>query len=524
MQLIHRALISEAKMRVVPELNAVKKDWRKVDIKIALCYPNVYRAGMTGLTVKLLYALLNTREDALCERFFIPTQREGWRSLESNQPLSKFDIVAFTLQYEEDYPNVLRMLLESGIPPRRENRREDDPLIIAGGPCATGNPEPLADYIDLFVIGEAEPVIDQILDEIKVLRKPRRHIEELADLKGVYLPGISDDAERVWVRNLNEAFHPLAQQIPLVEDDSLYMPIFGNAFIVEVVRGCNRSCRFCLIGHIWRPKRERSLERVISIIDKGTKYTSVNKISLIGASLFAYQHLEDLCEFIVSRGFELSVSSLNPESITERLADSLRKGNQRTVTVAPDAATVKMRGVIGKTMKEESLINAAKILLSRGVKQLKIYFMIGLPEETPEDIIAIADLSKKVADVGYSFRSIHLSINPLIPKPHTPFQWNRTPSVSYLRDCLKLVRKELKNDGRFVISTLDPRHAQIQALLSLGNREVGRAIEFVAHRGGGGLGSWRRAFRECGIDLERYIGEKDREEPMPWDKIRIVPN
>ncbi len=509
-------------MNVVPELNAIKKDWRKVDIKIALCYPNVYRAGMTGLTVKLLYALLNAREDALCERFFVPTLREGWRSLESNQPLNRFDIVAFTLQYEEDYPNVVRILLESGIPPRIEDRREDDPLIIAGGPCATGNPEPLADYIDLFVIGEAEPIIDQILDEIKILEKPRKRIEELADLKGVYLPNISDAAERVWVRNLDEAAHPLAQQIPLVEDGSPYMPIFGRAFTVEVVRGCNRSCRFCLIGHICRPKRERSLEKIISIIDEGVKYTPVNKISLIGASLFGYQRLEDLCEAIVSRGFELSVSSLSPESITERLADSLAMGGQRTVTVAPDAATEKMRNVIGKMMKEEDLVDAARILLSRGVKQLKMYFMIGLPEETSEDIIAIADLSRKVADVGYGSRSIHLSINPLIPKPHTPFQRMKAASVSYLRECLRLVRKELKGDGRFVVSMLDPRHAQIQALLSLGDREVGRAVEFVA-RHGGGLGTWRRAFKEYGIDLERYIGEKDLEKPMPWEKIRIHP-
>jgi len=507
-------------MMIVPELNVIKKDWRKVDVKIALCYPNIYRAGMTGLTVKLLYTLLNAREDTLCERFFVPTLREGWRSLESNQPLNKFDIVAFTLQYEEDYPNVVRMLLKSGIPPRIENRREDDPLIIAGGPCATGNPEPLADYIDLFVIGEAEPVMDKILDEFKGSRRPRKRIEELADLKGVYLPNVSDTAERVWVRNLNEALHPLTQQIPLVEEESPYMPIFGKAFTVEVVRGCYRSCRFCLIGHIWRPKRERSFENLISIIDKGTKYTPVNKISLIGASLFACQHLEDLCEFIVSRGFELSVSSLNPESITERLADSLRRGNQRTVTVAPDAATVKMRSVIDKMMREEALISAAKILLSHGVKQLKMYFMIGLPEESPEDIIAIAELSKKVADVGYGSRSIHLSINPLIPKPHTPFQWIKTSSVPYLRECLKLIRKELKGDGRFIISTLDPRHAQIQALLSLGDREVGRAIEFVARRDGG-LGSWRRALKECGINLERYVGEKDSREPMPWDKIKV---
>jgi len=214
-------------MSVVPEVNVIKKDWRKVDLKVALCYPNIYRAGMSGLTVKLLYALINARGDIVCERFFIPTGRESLRSLESNQPLRKFDVVAFTLQYEEDYPNVIRMLLESGIPPRKNDRRKDDPLVIAGGPCATGNPEPLADYIDLFVIGEAEPVIYRILDEIKSFRYPRDQIEELADVKGIYLPDVTDHAERVWIRNLDDALHPLAQQIPLVDDDSPYMPIFG---------------------------------------------------------------------------------------------------------------------------------------------------------------------------------------------------------------------------------------------------------------------------------------------------------
>ncbi|KYH41977.1 MAG: radical SAM protein [Candidatus Bathyarchaeota archaeon B63] len=509
-------------MVVVPELNVVKKDWRRVDVKVALCYPNVYRAGMTGLTVKLLYALLNARRDVLCERFFIPTLREGWRSLESNQPLSRFDVAAFTLQYEEDYPNVIRMMLKSGVPPRREDRGEDDPLVIAGGPCATGNPEPLADYVDLFVIGEAEPVIGRIIDWVRSSGKPRRGIEELADLRGVYVPGVSDSAERVWVRSLDEAPHPLAQQIPLVDDGSPYMPVFGRAFTVEAVRGCGRSCRFCLIGHIWRPKRERSLEKMLSIIDEGLKYTPVRKVSVIGASLFDYRHLEELCEFIVSRGLEISVSSLSPEIITERLADSLVKGGQRTVTVAPDAATPRMRSAIGKMIEEEALKDAARTLLSRGIKQLKIYFMIGLPGETPEDVVEIADLSKRVADLGYGYRSVHLSINPLIPKPHTPFQRMKIPAVSYLRDSMRLIKKRLRGDRRFVIDTLDPRHAQIQTLLSLGDREVGRAIEFVA-RHCGGLGCWRRALKECGIRLEKYIGGMDPEAPLPWDKIRIHP-
>ena len=303
-------------MPVVPELNVIKKDWRKVDLRIALCYPNVYRAGMTGLTVRLLYALLNSREDVLCERFFLPDSKEPLRSLESNQSLEKFDVVAFTLQYEEDYLNVMRMLLLSGFSPKRADRKPGDPLVIAGGPCATANPEPLADYIDLFVIGEAEPVLDELIDCIKSFKDPLSHVVEFADLKGVYVPEVSNLTRRVWVRNLDDAPHPLAQQVPLVDERSRHMTIFGQAFAVEVSRGCSRRCRFCLLRHIGHPKRERSIERAKEILSEGIRYTPVGKVSLIGASIFDYSGLEEICEHVVSRGLELAIPSIRPESIT----------------------------------------------------------------------------------------------------------------------------------------------------------------------------------------------------------------
>jgi radical SAM superfamily enzyme YgiQ (UPF0313 family) len=507
----------------VPELNVIKKDWRKADLKIGLCYPNVYRAGMTGLTVRLLYALFNAREDVVCERFFVPTLREPWTSLESNQSLRRFDVAAFTLQYEEDYLNVMRMLMSSGIPPRRDNRTTEHPLVIAGGPCATSNPEPLADYVDLFVIGEAEPILDSLVEELKACKQPHRHIDGFADIPGVYVPEISNPTRRVWVRNLDDALHSVAQQVPLGGHGSPYMTVFGPSLDVEVSRGCGRRCRFCLLRHISLPKRERSLGRVEEIVEEGVKWTPVGKVSLIGASLFNYSRLEDACEFIVSHGHNLSIASISPESVTERLAKLLAKGNQRNVTVAPDAASPRMRDVICKEMDEEKLLDAAHVLLSQGINRLKLYFIVGLPGETVEDVKAIADLAKMVADAGYGLKAVHLSINPLIPKPHTPFQWEKAPPVKYVRESLSLLRKLLRSDRRFIIDSMDPRHTQIQAFLSLGDRKVGRVTELAAGYGGG-LGAWRRAMKGTGVRLESYTQGIDLENRLPWDHINVGVN
>jgi len=504
----------------IPELNVIKKDWRKVDLKVALCYPNVYRAGMTGLTVRLLYALFNMRQDVLCERFFIPTLREPLRSLESNQPLEKFDVIAFTLQYEEDYVNLIRMLLESHITLAREERSPKGPILVAGGPCATANPEPLAEFFDLFVIGEAEDVLDLLIDRIKSFKNPTKHIEEFADLEGVYVPKVSNPVKRVWVRNLDDAFHPLEQPIPLVDSQSPYMPVFGESFAVEAVRGCNRGCRFCLIGHIGRPKRERSLARLEEIMDEGLRFTPVKKVSLIGADLSEHSDLESLCQLIVSRGLELSIPSIRPEAVTERLAKMLVKGRQRTVSIAPDGSCTRLRRIINKSIDDDVIVEATKTLFESGIKRLKLYYMIGLPGETVKDIEYIAELSKRITDLGYGSRSVHLNVNPFVPKPQTSFQWEGMPSVSYVRDSINFLRRLLRGDKRLLISCLDPRHARVQAFLSLGDRKIGNVIEMVA-RYGGGLGSWRRALRESKVSMDGYIKGKTIGGPLPWDHVDV---
>ena len=505
-------------MEQIRELNIIKKNWRRVDLKVALCYPNVYRAGMSGLTVKLLYALLNSREDVLCERFFLPISDEPLRSLESNQPLERFDVIAFTLQYEEDYVNTIKMLLNSNIQLKRERRKGEGPLLIAGGPSVTANPEPLAEYFDLFVIGEAEPLIDQLIDRIKIYKVPSRHAEEFADLEGVYVPEISNPTVKVWARRLDDAPHPIAQQIPLVDDRSPYMPVFGKTFTIEAVRGCSLRCRFCLIGCIGRPKRDRSISRIEEILESGLKYTPVGKVSLIGAGISNYHRLEDLCELIVTNRLELSIPSIRPEAVTEKIARLLAQGKQRTIAMAPDGSSPRIREIIKKMIDDETLIDAADTLLKNGIKRLKLYFMIGLPGESIEDVKSIAHLTKRIADLGFNSKSIHLSINPLIPKAQTPLQWERFPRIEYIRESLRTLKKELKGDKRILISHLDPRHAMIQALLSLGDRRIGEAIEAAA-RYGGSLGAWRRALREKRINVEEYVGMRDIGSTTPWNHI-----
>ena len=504
-------------MRRIPEVNVVKKDWRKVDVKIGLCYPNIYRVGMTGLSLRLLYALLNSREDVACERFFMPTKDEPLLSLESNQPMNKFDVIAFTVQYEWDYANLVRMLIKSGIPHKKSDRKRK-PIVIAGGPCITENPEPLKEFIDVFIVGEAEPVVDDLIDAVKNLEGGK--IEDLSDIKGVYVPECSENVERVWVKDLDSAIHPVSQQIPLVDDNSPYMPIFGPTLCVEVVRGCGRGCRFCLIGFIGRPKRERSLDHLIEIIDEGVKRTPTRKISLIGAGLSDYSKLEELCEYIVSSGFKLSISSLRPEVVSEDLANFLVKGGQKHVSLAPDAATERLRCIISKCIDEELIVNSAKTLLNAGIKRLKLYFIVGLPGETHEDIKAIGFLSRKIADLGYGFKSINLSINPFVPKPHTPFQWAGFVGINYAKNAFKEILKALGGDRRIVFGGMKPEVAFIQAILSLGDSSLSKAIELAALYGGS-TSAWKKAFKETKINVQNFIRSKNFEDVLPWEYIRI---
>ena len=499
------------------EENVVRKDWRKVDLKIALCYPNVYRAGMSGLTVQLLYALLNSREDVVCERFFLPTKNEPLLSVESNQPLNKFDVVAFTFQYEEDYVNALRMLIDSKIEVWVEKRRAK-PILVAGGPCIFENPTPLRQFIDLFVVGEIEPLLDEFVDGLKESVKEKT-VENFREKDG-YLTPTSNLTRKVYIKDLDEAPHPIAQVIPNVDSNSSYLPVFGRTFTVEVMRGCPGRCRFCLISHVNKPMRKRSVKKLEEIIGEGLKYTKVSKVTLIGAGVAYYPKLEDICEYITGLGLKISVSSLAANLVTEKLVECLVKGGQRTITLAPETGSDEFRRkVVGKPLTNEQILDASKVALKKGIRNIKLYFVIGFPGEKEEDIESIVELSRKIAELGFGPKSVRLSINPLIPKPHTPFQFCKIMPIDYLKKAYMKVKNKLR-DKRIEVEGFNPKHAYIQTALSMGNQKLGEIIFKVA-KYGGNLGSWRRVLKKEKISLESLLQPPRLDEEPVWSIVDV---
>jgi len=502
------------------EINVVKKDWRTVSVRFGLCYPSFYRVGMSCLAVHLLYEILNSRGDVACERIFLEPD-SSLLSVESRQPLSKFDVLGFSLQYELDYVNLARMLLNSGIPPMASERGDGHPILIAGGPAVTANPEPIAPIVDAVVIGEVEPIIDDLISAFQCGGR-ERVLEELADIKGVYVPKFSKPVRRVWASSLDEAPHAISQVIPQVSADSPFSPIFGRAFLLEVTRGCRWGCRFCLEGYNYLPMRERSIEVIEGILSEGLRRTFTDKVVVIGSAAFDHSRFENLCELIVSSGLNISVPSMRASALTERLAALLVKGGQKTITFAPETGSDHLRRVVCKKLSTEEILDAAKIALNCGFKHVKLYFMIGLPGESLDDVESIVGLAKRIADLGFSARkSVRLTVSPFIPKAHTPFQWFGLESLDSLRSKVKLLRKLAARDPRIELRFMRIREAVIQAFLSTSGREAAPIIVRVAELGGS-LAAWRRAEKELGVSIEEVaLASKELDRPLPWDHIDV---
>lgn len=504
-------------MRVLTEINPIRKNLRKVSLKIALCYPNTYRIGMAHYGLQLLYFLFNSFEHIACERVFFTHNSGGIRSLESNLPLSDFDVIAFTLQFEAEYINALKILHRSGIPLRR-TRRKRRPIVIAGGPCVTQNPFPLLEFFDAFFIGEIEPVIEPLVEGL-IRARQKGDITYLENIDGVLVADSPANVKRVWVRNLDEGFHPTSQIVPVKVPGDNYMPVFGRAFYVEISRGCEKGCRFCLESSITRPRRDRTYKKITEIIADGLHSTPADKVVIIGASASNHRNITEICEYIISLNKQFSVPSMRVQDVNSDVISLLKKGGQRTVTLAPETGNYPLRCRIRKDIRDEDILDAARIIRQYGLK-LKLYFMIGLPGERKSDIESIAKLIKQIAKLGFPTKSIHISINQFIPKPHTPFQWMPLADVSYIHEAVKTLNKTL-SDVRGIID-LDlpqPQMAKLLAMLSLGDSKLANVLEYTARHNG--LAAWKKALKEFRVDEKSYLSAKDLEQKFVWDIIDI---
>ncbi len=500
------------------EQNVIVKDSTKVDVLFGFCYPSTYRAGMSGLATHLFYTILNNRTDTLCERYFRYDTRSPINSVETGRHLRDNHLIGFSLTYEEDILGIIQMLELANIHVLATERSDEDPIVIVGGPAVSANPEPYVDFVDAFVIGEGDLVIHEIIAATIASDSREQVLENLAHIKGLYVPSITNGiVSRLILPDLDDLFHPTAQVFANVEGQSKLETVFGRSLLVEVSRGCGHSCKFCLVGHICRPRRVRSLNRLMAIIDDGVKLSSTSKVALIASSLGDLDKLEELAEWVIDKNLGLSTPSLRADSVTLRLLQLLKKGGQRTLTIAPETGSATLRKRMGKGLDDDAIYNAAQYAKKAELTSVKAYFIIGLPGETEQDVVAIAEMTKRLAEE--SGLRVTANVNPFIPKAHTRWQREPQPSIEMLRSRIRILERELQNVPRTSLEILDPRNARIQAALSIGNRSIGRVIRLAAKQGG--LGAWRRAEKESGVQFLELANDQDHlKGELPWQFIK----
>ncbi|MFA5867483.1 MAG: TIGR03960 family B12-binding radical SAM protein [Actinomycetota bacterium] len=536
------------------EWNTVEKDSASVDVSVALTYPDAYEIGMPNLGLAILYEIINKDPKAACERVFAPwlDMEEAIResggvlwSLETKRPLNEFDIVGFTLQSELNFTNILTVLDLGNIPLKSVDRREGDPVVIAGGPCAF-NPEPMSAFIDAFVIGDGEDAVTEIVEVVREhkrgigeeRKKGRRNdlLEKLAKLDGVYVPSLYDPASgpvrsRV-VKDLELFAPPCRPPVP-------YLEVVHDRYQVEVMRGCGRSCRFCQAGMIYRPVRERKAESVKQAVREGLANTGYNEASLVSLSSSDYSHIlevsRELVPELTAKAITLSLPSQRVDAFSLELAKIIGAGKKTSLTFAPEAGTQRMRDAINKGVTEEDLLKTTAIAFRNGWRKLKLYFMIGLPGETMEDVAGIADLVYKVraAAMDETPREEHgrvnitVNISSFVPKSHTPFQWAAQDSLDSLTEKSMLLRDKLRK-SHLKYRWNEPAMALLEGAIARGDRRVGAAIE-AAWRSGARFDSWheqfdferwRSAFASAGLTMEDYNDrERATDETLPWDCV-----
>jgi radical SAM family uncharacterized protein len=519
---------------------------RSEELSIALAFPNRYYTGMSNLGFQTVYHLLNEQPGTRCERVFWPDPEEGEEyrrsgmplfSLERQRPIRSFDILAFSLSFENDYPHLLQMLELAKIPLRKEERTETDPLVIAGGATVSMNPEPLADFIDLFLIGEAEALLTSFLQAYREGRRkslPKEALlAELAALEGIYVPQFYTvkygpegtlasfipegpfpaRIQRVWMRDLNEKVTMSSWVTPHTE--------LASMFLVELSRGCPRGCRFCASCYTYAPYRVRDPESLKRAVVQ--RALGEETVGLVGSAISDYPQLVTLGRGILEAQKALSFSSLRVDSFSPELANLLLQSGQKTVTLAPEAGSERMRRVVRKGFTEEEILLAAETLAERGIRSFRLYFMVGLPGETAEDAQAIVGLTKRIrhhllkrSRGEKKGERIILSLNSFVPKPATPFQWHPFEEVRSLHEKIREVKKGLRQESGVTVAADVPKWAYLQSLLSRGDRRVGKIL-LRAHELGE---NWPQVYRSVEVNPDFFVyRRRSREELLPWDFI-----
>ena len=510
--------------------------------KIAIVYPNTYFVGMSNLGLHIIYEEINLRNDSVCERIFLPEKKEleaydktktPLMSVETQRPMHQFDVVAFDVTFEMDYFHIPLMLRHGRVPIMGKDRTEFDPIVIAGGPCATFNPEPFADFIDAFIIGEGEGLVSHVLDIIRdgKLEGLDRHaiLRQLADVSGVYVPSLyvpiyNEDGEFKGYDIVEGVPKTIKRHFEMLTSGGETVVAtnyteFGAMYIIEVARGCGRHCRFCMAGYCFRVPRVRPLDILKEGVERAEKLGK--KVGLMGAAISDYPEVDELVNYIRSKDMRYSCASLRADSLTQAVVDGLADSGQKTITIAPETGSERLRRVINKGISEEHLQNAATLSAKSGIQHMRLYIMIGLPTETDEDIEAIVGLAERtqahMAEVGCKGR-LTLSINPFIPKPFTPFQWMAMDNQKAVEKKLQYIKKALQKNRRIEVLVESPKEAYIQGVLARGDRRLGAVIAACA--ADRGSKSFKSEMKAAGLDMDDMnYRERSFDEFLPWSHL-----
>ena len=512
--------------------------------RVALVYPNTYFVGMSNLGLHIIYKEINDQPDSVCERIFLPEKKElevydktktPLMSVETQRPMHQFDVVAFDVTFEMDYFHIPLMLKQGRVPIMSTDRTDFDPIVIAGGPCATFNPEPFADFIDACIIGEGEGLVTAVLNRIREGRSNGESresiIASLAAIAGVYVPALytpqfDEDEQFVGYHIAEGAPHTIYRHFqPLTSGGETVIATdfteFGAMYIIEVARGCGRHCRFCMAGYCFRVPRVRPLDILKKGVDRAESLGK--KVGLMGAAISDYPEVDELVTYIRSKGMRYSCASLRADSLTQAVVDGLADSGQKTITIAPETGSERLRRVINKGISEENLRTAAQLSAKSGIQHMRLYIMIGLPTETDEDIDAIIGLAERtqahMAEVGCKGR-LTLSINPFIPKPFTPFQWMAMESQKSVEKKLQYIKKSLQKNRRIEVLVESPKEAYIQGVLSRGDRRLGKVIAACAMDKGSK--SFKTEMKAAGLDMDVLnYRERDFNEYLPWSHLNM---